>query len=101
MIFAILLMDRPGTADLRAKIRPEHRAYLAKRSEQMAFAGPLTSEDGATTLGSLIVMDFPTRADVDAWLKDEPYTKAGVYEKPIINVFNNMWTQKVGFPPAP
>ena len=100
MIFAILLMDRPGTADLRAKIRPEHRAYLAKRSEQMAFTGPLTSEDGATTLGSLIVMDFPTRADVDAWLKDEPFTKAGVYEKPIIHVFNNMWAQKVGFPPA-
>ena len=28
MIFAILLMDRPGTADLRIQVRPEHRAYL-------------------------------------------------------------------------
>jgi hypothetical protein len=37
---------------------------------------------------------------VDAWLKDEPYTKAGVYEKSIIHVFNNMWEQKAGFPPA-
>lgn len=100
MIFAILLMDKPGTADLRIQIRPEHRAYLAQLSDRMAFAGPLTSEDGKTTLGSLIAIDFPSRADVDAWLKDEPYTKAGVYEKPIINVFNNMWEQKVGFPPA-
>ena len=100
MIFTMLLMDRPGTADLRVQIRPEHRAYLAKMADRMAFAGPLTSEDGKVTLGSLIAIDFPSRADVDAWLKDEPYTKAGVYEKPIINVFNNMWTQKAGFPPA-
>ena len=100
MIFAILLMDRPGTSELRMQIRPEHRAYLAKQPERMAFAGPLSSEDGKTIVGSLLGMDFPSRADVDTWLKDEPFTKAGVYEKPIIHVFNNMWEQKVGFPPA-
>jgi len=100
MIFAILLIDRPGTADLRIQIRPEHRAYLAQLSDRMAFAGPLTSEDGQTVVGSLLAIDFPSRAAVDAWLKDEPYTKAGVYEKSIIHVFNNMWEQKAGFPPA-
>jgi hypothetical protein len=46
-------------------------------------------------------MDFPSRADLDAWLQDEPFTKVGVYEKPIIHVFDNKWAQKVGFPPAP
>jgi len=100
MIFAILLMDRPGTAQLRVEVRPEHRAYLAQQAERMAFAGPLTSEDGKTVVGSLLVMDFPSRADVDTWLRDEPFTKAGVYDKPIIYVFNNMWEQKVGFPPV-
>ena len=100
MIFAILLMDRPGTAELRVQVRPEHRAYLAQQAERMAFAGPLTSEDGKTVTGSLLVMDFPSRAAVDEWLSNEPFTKAGVYEKPVIHVFNNMWAQKVGFPPA-
>jgi uncharacterized protein YciI len=100
MIFAILLMDRPGTTQLRVEVRPEHRAYLAQQAERMAFAGPLTSEDGKTVVGSLLGMDFPSRTDVDTWLRDEPFTKAGVYEKPIIHVFNNMWEQKVGFPPV-
>ena len=100
MIFAILLMDRPGTAELRIQVRPEHRAYLAKLADRMAFLWPLTSEDGKTIVGSLLAIDFPSRADVEAWLKDEPFTKAGVYEKPLIHVFNNMWEQKVGFPPA-
>jgi len=100
MIYAILLMDRPGTADLRVQIRPEHRAYLAQLADRMAFAGPLTSEDGQTVVGSLLAMDFPNRAAVDAWLQDEPFTKAGVYEEPIIHAFTNMWPQKVGFAPA-
>lgn len=100
MIFAILLMDRPETAELRIQVRPDHRAYLAKLADKMAFAGPLTSEDGKTTVGSLLVMDFPSKADVEAWLSDEPFTKAGVYEGPIIHAFNNMWEQKVGFPPS-
>lgn len=99
MIFAILLMDRPDTAELRLQVRPEHRAYLGKSADKMAFAGPLTSEDGKTTIGSLLAMDFPSRTDVEAWLSNEPFTKAGVYEKPVIHVFNNMWEQKVGFPP--
>ncbi|WP_331852069.1 hypothetical protein [Polynucleobacter necessarius] len=41
MIFAILLMDKPGTADPRVQVRPEHRAYLAKLADRMAFAGPV------------------------------------------------------------
>jgi uncharacterized protein YciI len=100
MIFAILLMDRPGTADLRVQIRPEHRAYLAASAERMAFAGPLSAADGKTVVGSLLAMDFPDRAALDAWLKEEPYTLAGVYEQPVIHVFTNMWPQKVGFPPV-
>jgi uncharacterized protein YciI len=100
MIYVILLMDRPGTADLRVQVRPEHRVYLAQLADRMAFAGPLTSEDGQTTVGSLLAIDFPSRAAVDAWLKDEPFTKAGVYEAPVVHVFNNMWPQKVGFPPT-
>jgi len=100
MIFSILLLDRPGTAELRVQVRPAHRDYLAKLADKMAFAGPLFSDDGKTIVGSLLVMDFPNRVDVETWLKDEPFTKAGVYEKPIIHIFNNMWQQKAGFPPA-
>lgn len=37
MIFAILLMERPDTAELRIQVRPEHRAYLGKLAEKMAF----------------------------------------------------------------
>lgn len=100
MIFVFWLMDRPGTAALRAEVRPAHRAYLSELSERMAFAGPLTSEDGQTVVGSLLAIDFSSLVDAEAWIAAEPFTMAGVYEKPVIHAFTNLWPQKVGFAPA-
>ena len=100
MIFAFWLIDRPGTAALRAEVRPVHRAYLAKLADRMAFCGPLLADDGQTPVGSLLAIDFPSRDEAEAWIQAEPFTMAGVYEKPMIHVFSNLWQQKVGFPPA-
>jgi len=49
-------------------------------------------------IGSLLVMDFPNRAAALAWIENEPFTKAGVYEAPEVHAFTNLWPQKVGFP---
>jgi len=97
MLFALHLIDRFGAADIRARLRPEHRAYIAQFAERIAFAGPLLSDDGQTPAGSLIVMEFDTRAAVHDWLRDEPYTRAGLYGSVAIHAFNNLFPQKVGF----
>jgi uncharacterized protein YciI len=43
---------------LRIQVRPEHRAYLGKLADKMAFAGPLTSEDGKTYTRQLFSNGF-------------------------------------------
>jgi uncharacterized protein len=98
MIFAFLLIDRPGVAELRTRIRPEHKAYLALQAERIAFAGPFMSDDGQAALGSLLAIDFPDRAAAEAWLRDEPFTKAGVYGSSQVLAFQNLWPQRAGFP---
>ena len=98
MIFAFFLKDRPGVSELRTQIRPIHKEYLGKMADQIAFAGPLTADDGVQMIGSLLVMDFPNRAEAQAWIENEPFTKAGVYQTPEIHAFTNLWPQKVGFP---
>ncbi|ARP80218.1 hypothetical protein CAL12_04810 [Bordetella genomosp. 8] len=98
MLFAIHMLDKPGVTDIRTRIRPEHRAYLATKADQMAFAGPLLADDGETMIGSLLVIDFPSRDAAEQWLRDEPFTRHGVYGSTSVHAFVNLWPQKVGFP---
>jgi uncharacterized protein len=98
MIFTFILLDKPGAAELRLRVRPEHKAYLALVAERMAFAGPLTSDDGQTMIGSLLAIDFASREAAQAWLCEEPFTRAGLYVTSALHGFVNLWPQKVGFP---
>ncbi len=99
MLFALHLLDKPDSAALRQHVRPEHKAYLARVADRIAFAGPLLHDDGDTMLGSLLVIDFASRDAVMAWLADEPFTRAGLYADVSIHAFANLWPQRAGFPP--
>ena len=99
MIYTFILHDKPQQAELRQRVRPEHKAYLAAMADRIAFAGPLTTDDGKTMLGSLLAIDFESRDAAHAWLAGEPFTKAGVYASTSIHAFVNLWPQKAGFPP--
>jgi uncharacterized protein YciI len=98
MIYVFSLLDKPDSGDLRQRVRPEHKAYLAAAAERMAFAGPLVADDGQTMLGSLLAIDFDSRDAAHAWLADEPFTRAGLYASTSVHAFVNLWPQKAGFP---
>ena len=99
MVFVFRLLDKPDSAALRQRVRPEHKAYLAAVAERIAIAGPLTHDDGVTMIGSLLAIEFASRADADAWLADEPFTRAGLYAGVEVHAFVNLWPQRAGFPP--
>jgi len=101
MVFVFHLLDQPDAAALRRRLRPEHKSYLARVAERIAFAGPLMHDDGVTMVGSLLVIDFEDRAAAHSWLADEPFTRAGLYGGVEIHAFVNLWPQRVGFAPAP
>ena len=101
MVFVFRLLDRPDSAALRLRVRPEHKAYLAQVAERIAFAGPLMHDDGVTMVGSLLAIEFGSRDAAQAWLADEPFTRAGVYAGAEIHAFVNLWPQRAGFAPSP
>ena len=98
MLYTFILIDRPGASDLRQRVRPEHKAYLGAVADRIAFAGPLTSDDGQQMLGSLLSIEFASRAAAQAWLMDEPFTRAGLYASSSVHAFVNLWPKKAGFP---
>jgi uncharacterized protein len=101
VIYIFRLLDKPGQAALRQRVRPEHKAYLAAVADRIAFAGPLTHDDGSTMIGSLLAVDFESRDAAHAWLANEPFTRAGLYAGVEVHAFVNLWPQKAGFPPSP
>ena len=99
MLHAFWLTDRPDGAALRQRLRPEHKVYLGRVADRIAFAGPLLADDGTTMVGSLLVIDFDDADAARAWQADEPFTKAGLYAGVAVHPFSNLWPQKTGYPP--
>jgi uncharacterized protein len=97
VIYVFRLLDKPDSAALRQRVRPEHKAYLADVAGRIAFAGPLTHDDGVTMIASLLAIEFDSRDAAQAWLTDEPFTRAGLYASTEIHAFVNLWPQRVGF----
>jgi uncharacterized protein YciI len=98
VIYIFSLIDKPDSGELRQRVRPEHKAWLAAMADRIAFAGPLVTDDGRTMLGSLLAIEFDSRDAAHAWLADEPFTRAGLYASTSIHAFVNLWPQKAGFP---
>ena len=71
--------DAPG---LRQKVREDHLAQMRKfkADGNYIFDGALLNEQGGM-IGSIIVVDFPARKDVDVWLSTEPYVIGKVWER--------------------
>ena len=71
---------------------------FAAAADRISFAGPFTSDDGQTMIGSLLAIDFDSRDAAMEWLKAEPFTQAGLYASKSVQPFLNLWPQKTGFP---
>lgn len=79
MQFLIKAYDGPDMLDKRMAVRPAHLEGMRKLGKQIVFAGGLL-DDAGNMKGSALVMDFPDRAALDAYLEKEPYVTAGVWE---------------------
>jgi uncharacterized protein len=100
MLFAIVGTDQKAGASLRVSNAEAHQAHMTLIREQIAFAGPLQTDDGDKVIGSLIVADFPDRESAEKWLAHESFYKAGVYASIEIRRFVNRWPQRSGHVPA-
>ncbi|MEW5729962.1 MAG: YciI family protein [Pseudomonadota bacterium] len=79
-LFIITCMDKPNSIDLRLANRAAHLDYARGWSDRMLVGGPLLSDDGETMIGSALILDVEDRAQVDEFIANDPYGKAGLFE---------------------
>lgn len=80
MHYAIVCLDKPGQAALRAETRPAHLEHLKGEEARVIYAGPLLDDAGATPLGSLLIMAFEDLYAARAFAAADPYNKVGLFE---------------------
>ncbi|KAA0997774.1 YciI family protein [Paraburkholderia panacisoli] len=92
MYFAIVAIDRPGTTDVRTSTRPAHREYLRTPYPGVTYrlGGPLLARDGATMIGSLIVIEAPDLAAAEQFSAGDPYRKADLFAEVAVRPWD--WT---------
>ena len=79
MPFAIFALDRPDAGTMRADNRPAHLEYLDSHAAKLLAGGAVLADDGATPVGSLIVFDSEDRAEVEAFVSGDPFSRAGLF----------------------
>ncbi|OYY80705.1 MAG: hypothetical protein B7X91_07910 [Hydrogenophilales bacterium 17-64-11] len=86
MFYAIVGQDAPGSLDRRLAARPAHldRLHALQQAGRLLLAGPFPAIDSndpgaAGFSGSLIVAEFDSLTDAQAWADADPYVAAGVY----------------------
>ena len=86
MDFAIVCVDRPGSSELRASTRDHHLDYLRAGGAALKLAGPLLNDQGHS-IGSLLVVEAADEAGARAFAAEDPYAKAGLFERVEIRPF--------------
>ena len=94
MWYAILSEDVDESLPLRAKARSAHIARIEALVEEgrLLVAGPHpavdSNEPGAAGFtGSLVIAEFPTLEDAQAWADTDPFVDAGVYRNVTVKPF--------------
>ena len=94
MLYAITGTDAPNSLPGRLAARAVHLARVTQLRDQgrLVLAGPHprldTSEPGeAGYSGSLIIAEFVTLADAEAWAAADPYVMAGVWAEVTVKPF--------------
>jgi uncharacterized protein YciI len=81
MLYIIYQEDGPDSKAIRAATKAAHFAYLDEHADKLVLGGALLAEDAESTrTGSVLILNVPSLSDAEAWSRDEPFRKAGLFK---------------------
>jgi uncharacterized protein len=93
MTFLIMAHDfrDPEAPSRRMQQRPEHLEGVRRMKAEGTFleGGAVLDHEGRV-VGSMLLVEFPSRAEVDAWLARDPYVTGQVWEHVTVRPFRRV-----------
>lgn len=97
MLYVIFSQDVENSLPKRAQARAAHieRLQTLKEQGRLILAGPCPAIDAedpgeAGFTGSMIVAEFHSLEDAQAWADADPYIEAGVYQSVIVKPYKKV-----------
>ncbi len=97
MLYAVISQDVENSLEKRMAARPAHieRLNILKNEGRLILAGPHPAIDNnepgeAGFTGSLVVAEFDSLEDAQAWADADPYLASGAYESVVVKPFKKV-----------
>ena len=87
MQFIVKAYDGEGMLEKRMAVRPRHLEGMKKLGKHILCAGGLLDDEGRMK-GSVLVLEFDSRAELDGYLASEPYVTEKVWETVEVEIMN-------------
>ena len=87
MQFVITAYDGEGMLAKRMEVRPLHLEGMERLKDHLVCAGGLL-DDAGNLKGSVLVMEFQSREELDEYLANEIYVKEHVWERITVERMN-------------
>ena len=87
MQYLINTYDGENMLEKRMEVRPKHLENIDRLGKHVVFAGGRLNDEGKP-IGSVMIMEFDSRAELDEYLKTEPYIEAKVWDRVDVEPFN-------------
>lgn len=97
MQFVITAYDGAGMLNKRMEVRPLHLEGMERLKSHLIAAGGLLDVEGKLK-GSVLIMEFQSREEVEAYLASEIYVTERVWEKITVERMNVVYAhgERVG-----
>ena len=95
--FVITAYDGEGMLDKRMEVRPLHLEGMERLKEHLIAAGGMLDDEGKLK-GSVLIMEFQNREELDEYLANEIYVTEHVWEKITVERMNVVYAhgERVG-----
>jgi uncharacterized protein YciI len=90
MKYILICEDKKDSLELRLANRDNHLAYLGGIEGRVSLAGPMLSDDGESMVGSVLIIEAESVAEIQAIADGDPYAQAGLFENVTIRPFRQV-----------
>ena len=87
MQFIVKAYDGEGMLEKRMAVRPRHLEGMKRLGKHVLCAGGLLDDEGKMK-GSVLVLEFNSRAELEGYLASEPYVTEKVWETVEVEIMN-------------